>query len=263
MSNRPDQIHAAVVKRYGGLARAVRDGWFVVDCDPQVFADGFFGSVAYDDTATLPDGAVRASLGCGNPVAVADLRPGENVLDLGSGGGIDVLLSARRVGPAGRAYGVDATPEMVDLARANAAEAGVSNVDFLLGRIEDLPLPDEHVDVVISNCVVNLSPVKARVLAEAFRVLRPGGRLGLSDVIAREGLGAEQRAAAEQRMGCVGTLTASQYHDLLASAGFTGIRITPTVDAGVELTSAIVQATKPRAGSAGRSGTDGDVALAR
>ncbi|MGH3453935.1 MAG: methyltransferase domain-containing protein [Nocardioidaceae bacterium] len=240
------EIHAAVVERYGGLARAVRDGRYVVDCDPQVFADGYFGSVAYGDSAELPEGALRASLGCGDPVAVADLKPGETVLDLGSGGGIDVLLSARRVGPTGMAYGVDATPEMVELARGHAAEAGVSNVEFLLGRIEDLPLPDAQVDVVISNCVINLSADTAQVLAEAFRVLRPGGRLGISDLIADDGVDAAQLEAAAARTGCgVGTQTASGYRGLLEAAGFADIRITPTVDAGGGLTSAIVQATKP------------------
>ena len=248
MNESPDQaeVHAAVVERYGGLARAVRDGEYVVDCDPQAFADGYFGSIGYGDIDALPDGAVRASLGCGDPVAVADLQLGETVLDLGSGGGIDVLLSARRVGSGGKAYGVDATPEMVELARNHAAEAGVENVEFLLGRIEDLPLPDEQVDVVISNCVINLSAETARVLAEAQRVLRPGGRLGISDLIADDDLDAAQLEAAARRTGCgVGTLTASSYRELLETAGFADIRITPTVDAGGGLTSAIVQATKP------------------
>lgn len=248
MNNNSVQDHDPVVERYSGLARAVRDGRYVVDCDPHAFAEGYFGSIGYDDTTGLPDGAVRASLGCGNPVAVAALQPGETVLDLGSGGGIDVLLSARRVGPSGKAYGVDATPDMVELANTNAAAAGVTNVEFLVGRIEDLPLPDSHVDVVISNCVVNLSADKARVLLEAGRVLKPGGRLGISDVIAKEGVDPERRAAAERWTGCVaGTLTSAVYHDLLAVAGFTDIRITPTADAGTELTSAIVQATKPSA----------------
>lgn len=258
-SARQDRTHAAVVERYGDLARAVRDGRYVVDCDPHAFADGSFGTVAYGALSELPDGAVRASLGCGNPVAVADLRPGETVLDLGAGGGIDVLLSARRVGPTGKAYGVDATPEMVELARTHAAEAGVGNVEFLFGRIEDVPLPDGHVDVVISNCVVNLSDDKARVLAEAYRVLKPGGRVGISDVIAREGLGPQQRAAAERQVGCVaGTLTASEYEHHLAAAGFADIGITPTVDAGGGLSSAIVQATKPQRASDRRSGADGN-----
>ena len=245
-STNRSEVHAAVVERYGGLARAVRDGEHVVDCDPQAFLDGYFGSIGYGDTAELPEGALRASLGCGNPVAVADLQLGETVLDLGSGGGIDVLLSARRVGPAGKAYGVDATPEMVELAHTHAAEAGVENVEFLLGRIEDLPLPDAQVDVVISNCVINLSADTPRVLAEAHRVLRPGGRLGISDLIADDTLDAAQLKAATERTGCgVGTLTAASYRELLEAAGFADIRIIPTVDAGGGLTSAIVQATKP------------------
>jgi SAM-dependent methyltransferase len=238
--------HDEVIERYAGLARAVRDGRYVVDCDPQAFADGYFGSVGYDDTAQLPDGAIRASLGCGDPVAVAELRPGETVLDLGSGGGIDVLLSARRVGPTGKAFGVDATAEMIELARSHAAEAGVANVEFLLGRIEDLPLGDAQVDVVISNCVINLSADKARVIAEAYRVLKTGGRFGVSDVIATEDLDPARRAEAERQAGCVvGTLTDREYRDLLEAAGFADIRITPTVAAGGGLTSAIVQATKP------------------
>jgi SAM-dependent methyltransferase len=156
------------------------------------------------------------------------------------------LLSARRVGITGKAYGVDATPEMVELARAHAAEANIENVEFLLGQIEDLPLPDAQVDVVISNCVINLSADTAQVVAETYRVLRPGGRLGISDVIAHDGLDAEQFEAAKRRTGCgVGTLTASGYRDLLEASGFADIRITPTVDAGGGLTSAIVRAVKP------------------
>ncbi|HYJ68271.1 MAG TPA: methyltransferase domain-containing protein [Nocardioidaceae bacterium] len=241
-------MRVRVGRARGDCQRAVRDGRYVVDCDPQAFADGYFGSVVYADISELPDGAVRASLGCGNPVAVAELGPGETVLDLGSGGGIDVLLSARRVGPTGQAYGVDAAPGMVELARAHAAEAGVANVEFLLGRIEHPPLPDRHVDVVISNCVVNLSDAKAGVLAEVHRVLKPGGRFGISDMIAREGIDPGRRLAAEGRFGClVGTLTASEYEGLLAAAGFIDIRITPTIDAGEELSSAIVQATMPHA----------------
>jgi len=163
------------VARYGQLAVAAAAGERVTDSAP---GDTCFGPDAYGDTDGLPAAAVRASLGCGNPVAVAELKPGQTVLDLGSGGGIDVLLSARRVGPGGMVYGLDAAPEMLELARANAAEAGVVNAEFLAGTIEDIPLPEAHVDVVISNCVVNLSTDKARVLAEAFRVLRPGPRLG-------------------------------------------------------------------------------------
>jgi SAM-dependent methyltransferase len=175
------QVRASVTAKYGQLARAAAIGEQITDCDPDAFTVGCFGASGYDDVSGLPEAAVRASLGCGNPVAVAALRPGETVLDLGSGGGIDVLLSARRVGPGGKAYGLDATPEMIGLARANAAAAGAANTEFLHGSIEDIPLPDGHVDAVISNCVINLSADKPRVLAEAFRVLRPGGAFLGSD----------------------------------------------------------------------------------
>ncbi|MGO9217346.1 MAG: GNAT family N-acetyltransferase [Streptosporangiaceae bacterium] len=243
-----EQIRAAVTARYSGLARAARAGQQITDCDPGPFAAGRFGAAGYADTSELPDGAVRASLGCGNPVAVAELHPGETVLDLGSGGGIDVLLSARRVSPGGTAYGLDGSPDMIALARQNAARAGVINAQFLHGHIEDIPLPDEHVDVVISNCVINLSADKPRVLAEAFRVLRPGGRLGISDVIADDGLDPARRAEAEQRTGCTsGTLTAGEYRSLLLASGFTSIDITATHDAEPGLRSAIIQATRPAA----------------
>ena len=170
------------------------------------------------------------------------------MLDLGSGGGLDVLLSARRVGPAGTAYGLDGSTEMLALARANAAQAGVTNACFLHGHIEDIPLPDECVDVVISNCVINLSADKPRVLAEVFRVLRPGGRLGISDVTADEGVDPGELAEAEQRAGCLGgALTQAQYRDLLLAAGFTGSTITSTHEAGAGLHSAIIQAAKPAA----------------
>ena len=244
----PQQTRAAVTARYSGLARAARAGQQVSDCDPGPFAAGCFGAAGYDDTGELPEGALRASLGCGNPVAVAELRPGETVLDLGSGGGIDVLLSARRVAPGGKAYGLDGSPDMITLARENATHAGVTNAEFLHGHIEDIPLPDGHVDVVISNCVINLSADKPGVLAEAFRVLRPGGRLGISDVIADDGLDPAQRAEAEQRTGCTtGTLTAGEYRSLLLASGFTSIHITATGDTEPGLRSAIIQATRPAA----------------
>ena len=216
-----------------------------VNCEPDAFADGCFGAAAYTGAAGVPEAALRASLGCGNPLAVADLNPGETVLDLGSGGGLDVLLSARRVGPGGIAYGLDASPDMLTLAGANAAQAGVANARFLPGHIEDIPLPDGQVDVVISNCVINLSADKPRVLAEAFRVLRPGGRLGISDVTADDDTNPVQLAEAEQQTGCGTTLTQTQYSDLLRAAGFTGIAITSTHEAGPGLHSAIIQAAKP------------------
>lgn len=238
--------HDEVVEHYSGLARAALVGENAADCGPDAFADGCFGAAGYDDTAELPDGALRASLGCGNPVAVAELRAGESVLDLGSGGGIDVLLSARRVGPYGKAYGLDASADMVELARRNAEEAGAANVEFLHGTIEAVPLPDIAADVVISNCVINLSSDKAAALAEAFRVLRPGGRLGVSDVVTDGAIDPRRRAVAEQRVGCVaGSLTVDQYRDLLRKAGFVGIAITLTVDHGDGVHSAIIQAAKP------------------
>jgi len=248
----PEQVREQVVERYSGLAREALAGQPAVDCAADEFAAGAFGAAGYvslignapTDDAT--EGALQASLGCGNPVAVADLRPGETVLDLGSGGGLDVLLSARRVGAAGRAYGVDASEEMLALARRHAEQAGARNVEFLRGHIEELPLPDRHVDVVVSNCVVNLSTDKPRVLAEAFRVLRPGGRLGISDVVAADGADPAQRAAAERQVGCaVGTLTRTEYADLLRDAGFTAIAITITRELGGGLSSAIVQARRP------------------
>jgi SAM-dependent methyltransferase len=242
----PPASRDSVISRYSGLARAALAGGSITDCDPGDFADGGFGAAAYPSTGEAPQGALRASLGCGNPLAVADLHPGETVLDLGSGGGLDVLLSARRVAPGGTAYGLDASLDMLTLARANAAAAGVTNAQFLYGRIEDIPLPDGQVDVVISNCVINLSTDKPRVLAEAFRVLRPGGRLGVSDVTADEGTDSARRAIAEQQAGCAnGTVTQREYRDLLHTAGFTAIVITSTAQAGPGLHSAIIQAVKP------------------
>ena len=238
----------AVISRYSGLARAARSGQQVIDCGAEEFAEGRFGAAGYADTSELPDGAVRASLGCGNPVAVAQLRPGETVLDLGSGGGIDVLLSARRVSPGGKAYGLDGSPDMIALARENAAQAGVTNAEFLHGHIEDIPLPGGAVDVVISNCVISLSADKPRTLAEAFRVLRPGGRLGISDVIADDGLDPARRAEAEQRVGCLnGALTERRYSGLLQAAGFAAISVTITHRAESGVHSAIIQAVKPAA----------------
>lgn len=207
-----------------------------------------FGGALYDavTASEVPDGALLASLGCGNPTAVADLREGERVLDLGSGGGIDVLLSARRVGPTGFAYGVDMTPEMLELARRNAAEAGATNVEFLEGRIEAVPLPDEAVDVVISNCVVNLSVDKPAVLSEMFRVLAPGGRLGVSDVVAEDHLTPAERAERGDFAGCIaGALSRQEYLDGLAAAGFAGATVEFTHEVRPGLHGAIVRAAKP------------------
>ena len=181
------------------------------------------------DKTGIPEAALRASLGCGNPTALAELRPGEVVLDLGSGGGIDVLLSARRVGPTGKAYGLDMTDEMLELARRNQREAGVANVEFLKGTIEHIPLPDASVDVIISNCVINLSTDKDRVLREAYRVLKPGGRFAVSDVVLRRSLPAPVRQSLELWAGCVaGALEETEYHGKLAQAGFRDISITET-----------------------------------
>jgi SAM-dependent methyltransferase len=181
------------------------------------------------ETAVLPKEAVLASLGCGNPTALADLREGEVVLDLGSGGGIDVLLSARRVGPTGKAYGLDMTDEMLELARENQRKAGVENVEFLRGEIEAIPLPDNSVDVIISNCVVNLSGDKRKVIAEAFRVLRPGGRFAVSDVVVRGEIPSQVRQSMELWVGCVaGALTEDEFRTRLTEAGFEGIEIEPT-----------------------------------
>jgi arsenite methyltransferase len=210
-------------------------------------ADCFSGSLyGHGETDGLPEEAVLASLGCGNPLAVADLQHGERVLDLGSGGGIDVLLSARRVGPAGFAYGVDMTDDMLELARANAAKARAGNVEFLKGDIEALPLPDQSVDVVISNCVINLSTDKPAVLAEIFRVLVRGGRIGISDVVAEDHMSRADRAAAGSYVGCIaGALSRAEYLYGLAAAGFTGASVRFTSQAAPGLHSAIIQADKP------------------
>jgi SAM-dependent methyltransferase len=241
-----EQIRAAVAVRYAGLARAAQAGQAVTDCDASTFSAGCFGPAGYPDAGGLPDGAVRASLGCGNPVAVADLKPGETVLDLGSGGGIDVLLSSRRVGPAGKAYGLDMTEEMLDLARANARAASAQNVEFLRGQIEAIPLPDQTVDVIISNCVINLSTDRAAVFSESFRVLRLGGRLGISDILAEDHLTLDERIQRGGQVGCIaGAPSFAEYRDGLTRAGFTAISITPTHQVADGVHSAIIRAARP------------------
>jgi SAM-dependent methyltransferase len=251
-----EAVREAVRERYAQAARAA-GGDLSADagccsagsCAPQgIDVDERFGAARYDDaeTAGLPGAAVAASLGCGNPMAVAELRTGERVLDLGSGGGIDVLLSARRVGPTGFAYGVDMTEEMLQLARANAARAGALNVEFRRGEIEALPFDDGSVDVVISNCVVNLSPDKPAVLAEAFRVLAPGGRLGISDVVAEDRLSPSQRAERGSHVGCIaGALSVTEYRDGLRAAGFADPEVVFTHEVADGLHGAVVRAVKP------------------
>lgn len=229
-----------VRERYGEAARRVASGeGLPADCCSQTGCCGGSAAASCDpitsnlyvsgETAELPTAAVLASLGCGNPTALAQLNEGEVVLDLGSGGGIDVLLSARRVGPTGKAYGLDMTDDMLALARRNAAEAGVANVEFLQGQIEEIPLPDASVDVIISNCVINLSGDKRRVLAEAFRVLKPGGRFAVSDVVVKGEVPADVRRSMELWVGCVaGALEESEFTRLLAGAGFEEPSIEPT-----------------------------------
>jgi SAM-dependent methyltransferase len=205
-----------------------------------------FGAGLYDDLDGLPDVAALASIGCGNPVAVADLHPGEVVLDLGSGGGIDVLLSARRVGPTGRAYGVDFTPEMLELAHRNALDAGATNVEFLDGRIDAVPLPAGSVDVIISNCVVNLAVDKPAVFAEMHRLLRRGGRIGISDVVTEDRLTAAERAERGSYVGCIaGALAVSEYRAGLEAAGLTDVSIAFTHGVGDGVHAAIIRAVKP------------------
>ncbi|MFI1415108.1 arsenite methyltransferase [Streptomyces sp. NPDC020707] len=250
MSEQTTDLRETVRRRYAAAAVQVTEGGAAC-CGPQpVEIDDTFGSTLYAaaDREQLPAEAVAASLGCGNPTAVAELREGERVLDLGSGGGIDVLLSARRVGPTGRAYGLDMTEEMLALALANTAKAGVTNVEFLKGVIEAIPLPAATIDVVISNCVINLSTDKEAVFAETFRVLKPGGRMGVSDVVADDALTRAQRAERGDHVGCIaGALSFTEYHSGLQAAGFTDIEIIPTHAVADGMHSAIVHATKPGA----------------
>jgi SAM-dependent methyltransferase len=242
-----DQLREHVRERYAGVARAFQDappkpgrGY-----SPE---GGVFGASLYGDEAAdeATDAAISASLGCGVPTAVAELREGETVLDLGSGAGADVLISAQRVAPSGRAIGLDMTDEMLDLARANAVQAGVENVEFVKGHIEQIPLPDESVDVVISNCVINLSGDKQLVMREAARVLKPGGRFAVSDVIAEPGMDEATRNDLAAVVGCVGgALTRSEFEDALAAAGLTNIEVQETHRVHDHAFAAIIRAVKP------------------
>lgn len=267
-------VQEQVKEKYGSAARAVaQSGSVQACCDPGLRCCDPITTDLYssDQTGTIPEEAIRASLGCGNPTALIDLRPGETVLDLGSGGGIDVLLSAKRVGPTGKAYGLDMTDDMLALARENQRQAGVTNVEFLKGEIENIPLPDNSVDVIISNCVINLSLDKDRVLSEAFRVLKPGGRFAVSDVVVRGSVPDEVRKSMLLWVGCIaGALEESQYIEKLTSAGFVTVSIEPTrvynvedarqflTEAGIDVDaiapqvngkffSAFVRASKPQA----------------
>ena len=246
------ELREQVRERYAAAANAVIRGEGAANdwdaqagcCAPE---DGL-GQQLYDvlQRNDLPGEAVLASLGCGNPTAVAELHEGQTVLDLGSGGGIDVLLSAKRVGPAGKVFGLDMTDEMLELARSNAARAGADNVEFLRGFIEEVPLPDASVDVVISNCVINLSTNKPKVIAEMFRVLRPSGRVGVSDVVAADELSPDERAERGSYVGCIaGALSFVEYRALLASAGFEEIEVEPTHEMTDRMYGAIVRARKP------------------
>ncbi len=224
-----DDLRDRVSERYGEIARRVGGGPSTRSCCGEavdvVTGDLYSG----DETSELPAAATMASLGCGNPTALTELREGDVVLDLGSGGGIDVLLSAKRVGPTGKAFGLDMTDDMLELARRNQREAGVDNVEFLKGYLEDVPLPGDSVDVVISNCVINLSPDKGRALREAFRVLRPGGRFAVSDIVVRGPLDPQVRSSVEAWIGCVaGALDEDEYRRLLADAGFEDVDIEST-----------------------------------
>jgi SAM-dependent methyltransferase len=237
-----ETIHETVRGHYAAAAIRATQGSSCCG-EPESIGANLYSALERGD---LPDAAVLASLGCGNPTAVAELHPGERVLDLGSGGGIDVLLSAKRVGSTGRAFGIDMTDEMLALAQRNAAEAGATNVEFLKGHIEALPLPADSIDVVISNCVVNLAADKAAVFAEIARVLRPGGRIGITDIVAEDHLTPEQRADRGSYAGCIaGALSVSEFRSGLEAVGLTDISITPSHTVTDGMISAIVKATKP------------------
>jgi arsenite methyltransferase len=255
MATTPDELRKEVRRRYAEAARAVGEGGHTCgsgaccadDSTPSAVGSAKFGEALYDpeQRGDLPEAAALASLGCGNPTAVADLREGEVVLDLGSGGGIDVILSAKRVGPSGVAYGLDMTDAMLALAQRNAREAGVTNIHFLRGMIEQIPLPADSVDVVISNCVINLSVDKPAVLLEMARVLKPRGRIGISDVVAEDRLTAEQRAERGSYVGCIaGALSKGEYEAGLEGAGFEQISVEFTHEVADGMHGAIVKAVK-------------------
>ncbi len=238
-----EQIHDMVRDRYAQSALSVLDSPGEPCCPP----GGGIGAELYDalERDELPDAAVMASLGCGNPTAVADLKEGERVLDLGSGGGIDVLLSAKRVGPSGRVFGLDMTDEMLLLAQRNIAAAGATNVELLKGNIEQVPLPADSIDVVISNCVVNLAADKPSVFAEIARILRPGGRVGITDIVADDSLTPEERAERGTYVGCIaGALTFSEFEAGLKAVGLCDVSVTPTHAVAEGMFSAIVKASK-------------------
>lgn len=253
MTTGAEQLREEVRRRYAEVALAVSGGSGGCGCGAGAVAQGFGGALyAVGERDELPEAAVLASLGCGNPTAVAELREGETVLDLGSGGGIDVILSAKRVGPSGLAFGLDMTEEMLALARRNAEEAGVRNAIFLKGVIEAVPLPAESVDVIISNCVVNLSVDKPAVFREMARVLEAGGRLGLSDVVAEDRLSPAERAERGSYAGCIaGALSVSEYVQGLEAAGFADVGVTLTHEVADGIHGAIVKAVKREAAAAG------------
>ncbi|MFI5766388.1 arsenite methyltransferase [Streptomyces sp. NPDC051563] len=249
MTEQSIDLRETVRRRYAAAAVQVTGGGAACCGPAAIEIDDNFGSALYtgSERDALPAEAVAASLGCGNPTAVADLKEGDRVLDLGSGGGIDVLLSARRVGPTGKAYGLDMTEEMLALALANQKKAGATNVEFLKGAIEAIPLPAATIDVVISNCVVNLSTDKQAVFTETHRVLVPGGRIGISDVVADDTLTPAQRAERGDHVGCIaGALSFTEYRTGLEAAGFTGIEITATHGVADGMYSAIIRAAKPQ-----------------
>jgi SAM-dependent methyltransferase len=244
-STTPERVRETVREKYAAAAKAAAAGKRA-GCLSPADESGVFGAALYAERADVPESALSASLGCGVPTAVADLHEGEVVLDLGSGAGADVLISARRVGPTGRAIGIDMTDEMLDLARRNAVEAGIENVEFRKGYLEELPLPDESVDVVISNCVINLSGDKPKVLRETARVLRPGGRFAVSDVIADPDMDDTTRADMAAWTGCIaGALTEREFRDVLAAAGLGNVQIRETHRVHQHAAAAIIRASKP------------------